>query len=141
MSVKVKEDAVREARKAHGFFALASNEVKDPAVALDIYRGKDVVEKAFGNLKERLNCRWLLASSEESLNGKLFVEFVALIFLSYIHRKMQKKGFYREYTMEKLLLELEAVQGICEPGRAPIACEVLEKQRKIYEAMEVRAPE
>ena len=70
MSVKVKEDAVREARKAHGFFALASNEVKDPAVALDIYRGKDVVEKAFGNLKERLNCRWLLASSEESLNGK-----------------------------------------------------------------------
>lgn len=140
LSVKVKEAAVREARKAHGFFALVSNEVKDSIVALDIYRGKDVVEKAFGNLKERLNCRRLLTSSEESLNGKLFVEFVALIFLAYIHRKMQEKGLYREYTMEKLLLELEAIQGICEPGRAPIVCEVLEKQRKIYEAMEVEAP-
>ena len=129
------------ARQLHGFFALVSNEVKDPIDALSTYRGKDIVEKAFGNLKERLNCRRLLASSEESLNGKLFVEFVALIYLAYINRKMQEHGLYKDYTMEKLLLELESIQSICEPGRAPIVCEVLEKQRDLYAALDVMPPQ
>ena len=141
ISVKIKEEAVREARMEHGFFALVSNEVKDPVEAVSTYRGKDVVEKAFGNLKERLNCRRLLTSSEESLNSKLFVEFVALIYLAYINRKMQEKGLYKDYTMEKLLLELESIQSICEPGRSPLVCEVLEKQRKIFEALEVMPPQ
>ena len=83
----------------------------------------------------------LLTSSEESLNSKLFVEFVALIYLAYINRKMQEKGLYKDYTMEKLLLELESIQSICEPGRSPLVCEVLEKQRKIFEALEVMPPQ
>lgn len=141
ITVKIKEDAVREARQMHGFFALVSNEVKDPIEALGTYRGKDIVEKAFGNLKERLNCRRLLASSEESLNGKLFVEFVALIYLAYINRKVQEQGLYKEYTMEELLLELESIQSVCEPGRAPIVCEVLEKQRNLYAALDAMPPQ
>ncbi len=141
ITVLVKEEAVREVRKEHGFFALISNEIKDPIDALGVYRSKDVVEKAFGNLKERLNCRRLLTSSEDSLNGKLFVEFVALIFLAYINRKMQEKGLYKEYTMEKLFLELESIQSFSEPGRAPIVCEVLEKQHRIYADLEILSPQ
>jgi len=140
LSVTVREDAVREARRGHGFFALVSNEVKEPVAALGIYRGKDVVEKAFGNLKERLNCRRFLTSSEASLNGKLFVEFVALILLAYVHRRMQQKGLYKEYTLEQVLLELDSIQSFCEPGRRPIVGEVLERQRKIYEALGVEPP-
>jgi transposase len=56
----------------------------DAATALETYRNKDVVEKAFGNLKERLNLRRALVSSEQSLEGKLFVTFVVLIYLSHI---------------------------------------------------------
>ncbi len=72
----------------YGCFVLISNEVKDPIKALELYRTRDVVEKAFGNLKERLNCRRTLVSSDRSLEGKLFVEFIALIYLSYIKSKM-----------------------------------------------------
>ena len=39
---------------------------------------RDVIEKAFENVKDRLNCRRTLVSSDESLEGKLFVEFIAL---------------------------------------------------------------
>jgi len=70
-----------------GYFAWLSNEVKDPFEALSLYRSKDIVEKAFGNRKERLNFRRLPISSELSLNGKLFVEFIALIYLSYVKQK------------------------------------------------------
>ena len=126
--------------KDTGVFALVSNEVNEPVAALGIYRGKDVVEKAFGNLKERLNCRKFLTSSEAALNGKLFVEFVALILLAYILKRMQQKGLYREYTLKQVLLELDCIQSFCEPGRRPIIGEVLERQRKIYEAMDVEPP-
>jgi transposase len=53
--------------------------VKEPVRALEIYRNKDMAEKAFGDLKERLGARRMLVSSESGLNGKLFVEFIALI--------------------------------------------------------------
>jgi len=77
--VSVNEDAVKKAKRYYGLFALMSNEKMDSIKALELYRNKDLVEKAFGNLKERLNLRRALVSSELCLNGKLFVEFVALI--------------------------------------------------------------
>ena len=36
----------------------------DAVTAPELYRNKDVVEKAFGNLKERLNMRRALVSPE-----------------------------------------------------------------------------
>nr|WP_229671745.1 hypothetical protein [Lentibacillus kapialis] len=92
--VQPKEEAMREAARNYGYFALLSNEVKDPFEALSLYRSKDIVEKGFGNLKERLNVRRFQVSSELSLDGKLFIEFMALIYLSYIKKKMQDAGLF-----------------------------------------------
>ncbi len=54
---------------------------------------------------------------------------------------MQEQELYKDYTMEKQLLDLESIQGVCEPGRAPIVCEVLEKQRNLYAALDVMPPQ
>ena len=40
--------AMDQAKSRFGFFVLLSNEVKTSQMALEIYRNKDVVEKAFG---------------------------------------------------------------------------------------------
>ena len=77
-------------------FALITNETMDAVTALELCRNKDVVEKAFGNLKERLSMRRALVSSEQSLEGKLFVQFVALIYLAYIKKQMQVKGLFKK---------------------------------------------
>ncbi len=108
--VKAKQEAIDEAKKNYGYFALISNEIKDPIEALATYRNKDLVEKAFGNLKERLNLRRTLVSSELSLDGKLFVEFVALIYLSYIKKQMQEHALFKKYTLQGLLDELEVIE-------------------------------
>jgi len=63
VQVLVKEEAVAKAKRYFGFFSLISNETMDSITALEIYRNKDVVEKAFGNLKERLNMRRTLVST------------------------------------------------------------------------------
>ena len=132
ISLTVKQDAVDAAHERYGFFVLISNEVKDPVTALSLYRMRDVVEKAFWNVKERLNLRRTMNSSEASLEGKLFVEFVALIYLSYIQKKMDETGLFGKYTMHELLDELDVIECFTEPGKAPIQGEVLKKQEQIY---------
>ncbi|MPN09512.1 hypothetical protein SDC9_156802 [bioreactor metagenome] len=53
----------------------------DSNVALETYRNKDLVEKTFGNRKARLNLRRTAVSSESSLYGNLFVQFLVLTYL------------------------------------------------------------
>ena len=140
VKVACNDAAMAEARARFGYFALLSNEVKDPIAALEIYRNKDVVEKAFSDIKGRLNCRRTLVSSERSLDGKLFVEFVALIILSYIKKHMQDAKLFHRYTLQGLVDELDVIECLEVPGRDPIFGEVLQRQVEIYEAMGVAAP-
>ena len=62
MKVIANEEALAEAKRNYGYFALLSNEIKEAVEALEIYRNKDLVEKAFDNLKERLNVRRMAVS-------------------------------------------------------------------------------
>ena len=132
IALSYKQDAINAARERYGFFTLISNEVKDPVTAIRLYRMRDIVEKAFWNIKERLNLKRTLTSSESSLEGKLFVEFVALIYLSCIKKKMEKAGLFSRYTMHELLDELDVIECFTEPGKAPIQGEVLKKQEQLY---------
>lgn len=140
IQVTVKEDAIREARKYLGYFALITNEKMDAFTALQLYRMKDVVEKAFGNIKERLNMRRLLVSSERGLDGKIFVEFVALIFISFLHQRMKEQKIYKDYSMNQLLDKLDVIECFETPGRKLRVGELLNEQLKIFEALDVEPP-
>ena len=140
VQVTVRAEAIREAKQYFGYFALACNEKMDAFIALKIYRMKDIIEKAFGNIKERLNMRRLLVSSERSLDGKLFVEFVALILISYINKKMQEHSLYKDYTMQQLLDKLDLIECFSYPGRDLRVGEVLEKQKDLYVKLGVKPP-
>jgi len=138
IKITPKQDAINQAVKDYGFFVLISNEIKDPIVALETYRNKDLVEKAFENLKERLNLRRTAVSSEISLDGKLFVQFIALIYLSYIKKQMSEKGLFKNYTMQELLDELDVIEVFEKPGSAIRVGEVTKKQIDLYTALGVK---
>ena len=133
--------AMDQAKSRFGFFVLLSNEVKTSRMALEIYRNKDVVEKAFGNIKERLNGKRMLVSSDASLEGKLFVEFLALIYLSYIKKQMSEKNLFNQFTIQGLLDEVDLIECFTEPGKSLTVGEVLLKQRQIFKHMDVLAPD
>lgn len=135
-----KQEAIDAAEKNYGYFTLLSNEIKDPLEALEIYRGKDLIEKAFGNLKERLNLRRTAVSSEENLDGKLFVQFVALIYLAYIDMAMRDKGLYRDYTLQGLLDELDIIERFEQPGKPSHLGEMTKKQLELYRLLGVEPP-
>jgi len=138
--VIAKEDVIVEAKKNYGYFALLSNDVKDPIEAIEIYRNKDLVEKAFGNLKERLNFSRTAVSSDQSLDGKLFVEFVALIYLSYIKKKMQDKDLFKKYTMQELFDEFDIIECFEQPGHNLRLGEATKLQVELYEKMDISFP-
>lgn len=136
----VKEEAVLQAKKYFGFFALLTNETMDAITVLETYRNRDLVEKAFGNLKERLNLRRTLVSSEQSLDGKLFIEFVALIYLSYIKKQMQESDLFKRYTIQGVLDKLDVIECFAAPHQQLRVGELLDKQKEIYHALGVAPP-
>ena len=140
VTVIARQEAINEARRNYGYFALVSNEIKDPIKALDVYRNKDLVEKAFGNLKERLSMRRLLVSSEQSLDGKLFVQFVALIYLSCIKKAMQINKLFGKYTLQGLLDQLDVIECFGRPGKDLRLGEITKKQRELYNILGVVPP-
>lgn len=139
-TVIAKEDALEAAKRNYGYFALMSNDVKDAVTALDIYRNKDLVEKAFDNLKERLNLRRMAVSSDQSLDGKLFVQFVALIFLSYIMKKMQENNMFKDHTLQSVLDDLDIIECFEVPGRKLQAGETTKRQIEFYTKLGVVPP-
>lgn len=138
--VSYKEEAIRNARRNFGYFALITNEKMDAFTALHLYRMKDVVEKAFGNLKERLNMRRLLVSSERGLDGKIFVEFIALILISHLDHKMREAKLYNDYTLHQLLDKLDVIECFENPCHSLKIGEILTKQEDIYKALDISVP-
>ena len=140
VSFSPKQDAIDDARKNFGFFVLLSNGVKDPVEALRIYRSKDMIEKAFNDLKDRLNMRRTSVSSEESLEGKLFIQFVALMYISYVKYAMDAAGLFKNKTMQELFDDLDVIEKYQSPGGSARYGEITNKQRKLYEAIGVDPP-
>lgn len=66
---------------------------------LDMYRNKALNERASWNIQEWLNLWRTAVLSESALEVKLFVQFVALIYLSYSKKLMSEKDRYENYTM------------------------------------------
>jgi hypothetical protein len=75
-----------------------------------------------------------------SLNGKLFVEFVALIYLSYVKKKMQDGKLFDTWTLQGLLDELDTIELLKAPGHGRVLGEVTEKQKAIYTVLGVELP-
>ena len=76
-------------------------------------------------------------ASEENFEGKLFVQFVALQIVSYIKKQMDEHGVFNNYTIQSLLDELDVIEYYQQPGKTHHLSEITEKQKNLYEMMNV----
>jgi transposase len=140
VSVSYNESAIGEHMNDTGYFVLLSNDIKDPVAALRVYRKKDMAEKAFDNLKERLEMRRTTVHSDRTLQGKFFLQFLALIYVSYIRKCMSDNDLYRNYTRQTLIDSLDVIERFEYEGQRPYYSEITDKQRKLYAAFGVDPP-
>ena len=138
-TVSIREDAADAALGTHGWLVLISNDVATAKDAIRIYRAKDVIEKGFLRLKCDLDLGRLRVHSQDRMQNKIFIGFVALILLSHIHVVMMNNDMYGKMTMKKLIRtlakhRLQTIGGEC------IIYPVTKIQREIYEAFAINVP-
>jgi len=125
-----------------GFQVLLSSGIKDPVKALQVYRDKDVVEKCFDDLKNQLDMKRLRMHRSASVDGRLFVQFVALIYVSALRKEMRKSELIERYTVRELLQEMEALTKIKYSGKyGNILTEVTKPQRQILKSLGIDRPD
>ncbi len=66
-----------------GFQVLLSTHIKDPITALQVYRDKDIIEKCLSDLKNSLDMKRLRMHTIETVDGRFFIQFIALILIRY----------------------------------------------------------
>ena len=137
--VSYNNEAVNQYIKRYaGFQAILTNAIKDPVETLQIYRDKDMVEKCFDDLKNQLDMKRLRMHSSEAVNGRLFVQFIALIYISALRKEMRATGLIKQYTVRELLQEMETPTKIKYSGKyGHILTELTKPQREILKCLNI----
>ena len=108
--VSIKQKAVTQRLNRMGRFILFYSGEMDWLSCLTMYRQRDAVEKCFLRMKNDLETLPLNARREESVKGYLFMVFIALIIRMRLQMIMKVTGLAKQYSVEKLLLELEKIK-------------------------------
>lgn len=88
--VSFNETACDDAKKLHGFFALASNDEKDAFECLRKYRRRETIESFFETMKTRADGTKPRVWSSDTLRGRMFVQFVTLCYYEYLANEIRK---------------------------------------------------
>jgi len=138
-SVKIREDVLENKLETAGWLVMLGNGNLTVQQAHDIYWKKDVVEKAFMKYKSQLGLKRLRVHSELRMRNKMFIAFIALTLVSFIHKIMKDKGLYRKMTMEKMFITLAKLKKVTVNGRG-ILRPLTKEQRDILKAFVIPLP-
>ncbi|EPC20943.1 transposase, IS4 family [Lacticaseibacillus paracasei subsp. paracasei Lpp230] len=138
--VTPKDEAIKQAKQFCGYWALLTDGKMTAVHALHICQSKNIIEKSFGNIKDRLNGHRLLVSSEKGLNGEIFVQFISLILVASANQVMHRKQSYRQYSPQQLLDRIDEVEHFAAPDRVPKVREVQFDQATIYVSFDAINP-
>ena len=138
-TVSIREDVIQKQLRHSGWLVLISNTVSSTQEAHDLYRIKDVVEKGFYKFNNSLGLSRLHTLSNDRMQNKIFVGFIALILMSWIHKNMSDKGMYRQMTFDKMMLTLSKIKIATINGQR-ILRPLTKEQKQILQQLGVDAP-
>jgi transposase len=137
--VSIRQKAVTQRLNRLGRFVPFYNGELDWLSCLTLYRERDVVEKCFLRMKNDLDTLPLNARREDSVRGYLFMVFIALIIKMRLQMILKETGLSKQYSVKKLLLELEKIKLFVLSQGEIIQSEVSKKNREILTALNLCA--
>lgn len=103
---------IDEKLKGKGYFVIVTSEEMETTKVLDIYRGRDNIEKMFRSLKSGIDFNKARVHTESSLQSKVFITFIAMIVRNEIFEKLEelRKRNKKDYTVPAVINELENIE-------------------------------
>lgn len=103
---------IKEELNRLGFFFILTREEMDASKVLDIYRGRDNIEKMFRSLKSGIDFEKARVHTTESLKSKVFITFIAMIVRNEMFQKTRelRKRNRKYYTVPGIISELENIE-------------------------------
>jgi len=143
LKVDFNEHEIQKRRKKYsGFFCVLSNKIKTAEEALNVYRSKDVVENCFDDLKNHLDMKRLRVHSAPAMDGRLFLQFLALVYVSSIRTAIQADEKLRYLTVRELMEEMETLVRVKYSNRyGQVFTETTPIQRRIMDIFGIKLPE
>lgn len=138
-TIKIRDDVINKQLRHAGWLVLISNTVSSTQEAHDLYRIKDVVEKGFCKFKNSLGLSRLHVQSNDRMQNKIFVGFIALILMSWVHKNMSDKGMYKQMTFDKMMLTLSKIKTATINGQR-ILRPLTKEQKQILQQLGIDAP-
>lgn len=114
--IRINNEAFQEANSKAGIFVCVSDCIGEGKQAFYGYKDRRTVEDCFNDLKVKMSCDRFNTSSEESLPGKCFVEFIALSLhmrIEYLLRKMKENGVkLPHHSVRTILRDLQGIKTV-----------------------------
>jgi transposase len=139
-----RNDVIDREIRLCGYFVIITSRKMTAKEALTLYKSRDESEKLFRGDKSYLGNRSLRVQSDESINAKIFIEFVALIVRNKIYTCLKdamiendKKANYM--TVPAAIKELEKIEMIRQlDNKYRLDHAVTAKQKEILKAFGVQ---
>jgi len=143
MFARERQDVIDKEIKLCGYFIIITSEKMSAEEALELYKSRDSSEKLFKGDKSYLGNKSFRVHGSESVNSKIFIEFVALIirnkFYTYLKEQMKKNKKSENYmTVPAALRELEKIEMIRQSdGNYRLDHAVTATQKEILKAFDL----
>lgn len=126
-----------------GVLCLVSNDIANAADALEKYRQRNMIERNFQDLKQRLSAKRAMVHSEQALLGKTFVQFVALSLRMVMHHRLtqvHRRLTLKNNSVNRLIRSLNCVTLTRYCGKYRALSEISKTQRTYFQLLEVKEP-
>jgi transposase len=140
ITITIKDDVIRDELKYEGYMVVFSNDLSEIEQVFKIYRRKDVIEKAFDNLKNDLDVKRLKVHNVHTLRGKIFIAFISLIIKSHIFNVTNQSALSLDYATNEVIREMQKISLIKFSDDKEMLTEITATQKKICNAFDITVP-
>ncbi len=132
-SFKLKENEIKKAEKLDGKSAIETNTNLDANIILVKYRGKNIVEMSFKDLKMFVDIRPIRHRKDNRVLGHVFLAILAFGLRSLFELKLRRNNL--QITAEEALQQLGKVRVLCSNGKILRTTGETETTKKIQQIL------
>lgn len=139
--VQYNEEAIRRYQETvAGWKVILSNSEADAKAALRLFRDRAAAERNFDDLRNEPDRKRLLVNTNAAVSARLFLQFIALILVTYLHNVLDASGIINPPGLAEIFTELKGIRQVkLGDGNRLIQTKISDKQRMILDLFAVDA--